>query len=191
MKQPIFILGFLTFSLLSYAQHELASGLYTVDKQVNLQLKKFVLVDSGRLKNSMKIRVPWNEGAIFNQSSDCYTKSYLRNDTIYVIGHIMGELGYGFGLTLFRDSCIVYPFGFSDGNIYKYHKADTAYIDFIPLPSQSQKVILLKAPAFREGEIIEGFVKLDSYPFYYNGFESEFKIELEAYFKTASIRKGE
>src|SRR5687767_1233025 len=105
-------------------QDSLAHSLYSVDKQIDLQLKKFPPADTGTLKNSMTIKVFWNANTFFDQSLDCFTKSFLRNDTIYIIGHMIGELGYGFELALFKDSCIVASFGLSDGKIYKYNKSD-------------------------------------------------------------------
>jgi hypothetical protein len=170
-------------------QHSLAHSPYSVDKQIDLQLRKFPLTDTGTLKNSMTIKVFWNANTFFNQSLDCFTKSFLRNDTIYIIGHMIGELGYGFELTLFKDSCIVASFGLSDGKIYKYNKSDTASVDFIPLPSITQKVLLSQKPSFQKGEIVAGTVELKSVPFYYTALEGEFKIELLAYFKTAPLKE--
>ena len=53
---------------------------------------------------------------------------------------MIGQLGYGFTLAIFKDSCIIASFGLSDGKIYKYNESDKDSIDFIPLPSVSQKV---------------------------------------------------
>lgn len=161
--------------------------LYSVDKQVDLQLKKFPRVDTGILKNSMTIKVFWDANTFFNQSLDCITKSLIRNDTILIMGHMPGELGYGFELVLFKDSCIIVSFGLSDGKIYKYNESDTISTDFISLSSISQKLVLSKKPLFQKGEIVSGVVKLKSIPFYYTEFKGRFRIELVAYFKTAPL----
>ena len=170
-------------------QSLLVRSLYSVDKQIDLRLKKIPPADTGILKNSMTIKVFWNTNTFFDQSLDCFTRSFLRNDTIYIVGHMIGELGYGFELTLFKDSCIVASFGLSDGKIYKYNKSYADSIDFITLPSISQKVVLSKKPSFQKGEIVAGLVELKSVPFYYTALEGKFKIELFAYFKTAPSKK--
>ena len=63
----------------------------------------------------MKIKVFWDTKTPFNESLDYFTKSFVRNDTVYIFGEMIGELGYGFELLLFRDSCIVASFAISDG----------------------------------------------------------------------------
>jgi hypothetical protein len=169
-------------------QASLAHSLYSVDKQIDLQLKKFAPADTGTLKNSMKIRVLWDTKPFFDDRSlNCFTKSFLRNDTIYIIGHMIGELGWGFELVIFKDSCIVASFGLSDSKIYKYNKSDADSIDFILLPSITQNVILSKKPSFQKGEIVAGAIKIKSVPYYYTRFEDKFKIELSAYFRTAPL----
>ena len=136
----------------------------------------------------MKIKVFWDTRTPFNDESlDCFTKSLVRNDTIYIFGEMIGELGYGFELLLFKDSCIVASFAISDGKIYKYNKSDRDSISFIPLPSISQKVTLSKKPSFQKGEVIAGKVEIKSVPFYYTDLEGKFRIELVAHFKTAPL----
>jgi hypothetical protein len=171
------------------SQPLLAQSLYLVDKQVDLQLKKFTAADAGVLKNSMTIKVFWDTRMFFNQSLDCFTKSILRHDTIFIFGEMIGELGYGFELALFRDSCMVASFGISDGKIYKYNKSDRDSISLIPLPSTTHKVILSKKPSFQKGDIVAGKVEVKSVPFYYTQLEGVFRIELVAYFKTAPVEE--
>jgi hypothetical protein len=171
------------------SQASLTHSLYTVDKQIDLQLKKFPGADSGTLKNSMTIKVFWGNNTFFDQSLDCFTKSFLRNDSIYIFGHMIGELGWGFKLVLFKDSCIVASFGLSDAKIYKYNKSDVDSTDFILLPSITQSVILSKKPSFQKREIVAGAIKIKSVPYFYTSSEDKIKIELSAYFKTAPINE--
>lgn len=171
-----------------HAQVPLARDRVTIDNEISAKIKKFKTVAPGRLESSMKIKVPWDDRSLFDQELDCFTKSYLINDTIKITGYMIGELGYGFELKLFGDSCIVAPYGLSDGEIYKYNKTDTKYVNLIKLSSKSHKVFLSKHPSFREGEIIEGYVELDSYPFYYKGLNGKFSIEVKAYFKTDAVK---
>src|SRR5436190_2523990 len=127
-----FVMSNSTFSM-GQTQPSLAHSTYAVDKQVEVEMKKFSpAADAGALKNSMKIKVFWDTKTSFNdESSDCFTKSLVRNDTIYIFGEMIGELGYGFELLLFKDSCIVASFAISDGKIYKYNKSDRDSISFI------------------------------------------------------------
>jgi hypothetical protein len=176
-------------ALPTHAQTPLTNGLYTIDQKIALQVKKFPMIDSGRLRNSMKIKVPWDNHTFFDQSLDCFTRSLLLNDTIYITGHIFGLLGYGFQLVLFRDSCIVAPFALSDSKIYKHNRSDADSIAFILLPCINHKVVLAKKPIFKEGEIVEGFVDLKSQPFYYKDLPGTFNIQIQAYFKTTPIKR--
>ncbi len=104
----------------------------------------------------MIIKVLRNADVFFNQTLDCYTRSFLIKDTIYITGYMMGELGWGFQLEIYNDSCIAASFGLSDGNIYKYNKSDVDSNSFILLPNVYQKVILAKKPVFQDNEIIAG-----------------------------------
>lgn len=186
------ILIFLLFQIayrVSYAQIKLTKCTYAVNNRLSAQINNYKLVDSGQLENSMTIEVPWGDNALFDQTLDCYTKSYISNDTIFITGHMIGLLGYGFQLILFKDSCIIAPFAISNGKIYKYNLSDPVFIDFIPLPTKTQKVVLTKSPAYIPGEAIEGFVNLESQIFYYKELEGTFEIKLKAYFKTSSIKR--
>ena len=178
-------------SLLGQGQTPLTPTSYSVDKQIDTQLKKFSWIDTGTLKNSMTIKVFWNTNTFFNQTLDCYTKSYLIKDTIYIAGYMTGELGWGFQLVLVKDSCIAASFGLSDGNVYKYNKSDVDSMSFILLPNVSQKVTLSKRPSYQKGEIISGAIELKSVPYYYAVLDGEFRIELKSYFKTAAIKQSD
>lgn len=171
----------------------LSRGLYSVDKSIELELNKFPWADTGTLKNSMVIKVFTDNPAFanpsFNQTLDCYTQSFLKNDTVYIFGYMIGQLGYGFTLAIFKDSCIVASFGLSDGKIYKYNESDKDSIDFIPLPSVSQKVILSRKPVFQKGDIVAGFVEIKSVPFYYVDLKGKFRIEIQAYFKSGALKE--
>jgi hypothetical protein len=164
---------------------------YSVDKQIDLQLKKFQSIDTSTLKNSMTIKVFWNANTFFNQTLDCYTKSYLVKDTIIILGHMASELGWGFRLVLYKDSCIAASFGLSDGNVYKYNRSDADSTNFILLPNISQKVTLSKRPLYQNGDIISGAIEIKSIPYYYTNLDGKFRIELKAYFKTAAIKQSE
>lgn len=180
-------------SISGQTQVLLSRGLYSVDKRIELELNKFSWADTGTLKNSMVIKVftdnPAFANPFFNSTLDCYTQSFLKNDTVYIYGYMIGQLGYGFKLAIFKDSCIVASFGLSDGKIYQYNKSDKDTIDFIPLPSVTKKVILSKRPLFQKEDIVAGLVEIKSVPFYYVGLKGKFRIELQAYFKSAALKE--
>jgi len=197
MKIKAITLGLVTLlDLAAHGQGALQRDPYSIDKQMELSMKKFRLVDPGRLENSMKIRVASEKFLFFDtyerdKPLDCFTKSYLAHDTIYVIGHMIGELGWGFQMAIYKDSCVVAPFALSDGKIYKYNKLDTDSVDFVLLQSVTRKMVLSKRPSFKEGETVAGLVELKSVPFYYTVFDDEFVIDLQAYFKTAPLRRSQ
>jgi hypothetical protein len=191
MKFPrifLFIIS-LVWSEFAASQATLTKDKFNIDTKITPEIKKFKIAGPGRLQNSMNIRVPWNDRFLFDQELDCFTRSGLAGDTINIRGYMIGELGYGFELKLFGDSCIVAPYGLSDGKIYKYNQSDTKYADFIRLSCRSYKVVLPAKPFYRAGEIIEGYVEMESNPFYYAGLDGKFNIQIRAYFKTDSIKR--
>jgi hypothetical protein len=190
IRSIIFTVLLVALLVNGHTQIPMAKQKVTIDNDITAKIKKFKTVAPGRLESSMKIKVPWDDRSLFDQELDCFTKSYLTNDTINITGYMIGGLGYGFELKLFGDSCIAAPYGLSDGQIYKYHKADTKYVNLIKLPTQKHKVALSKHASFKEGEIIEGYVELESYPFYYKGLNGKFSINVKAYFKTDSVKNS-
>ena len=175
---------------MAQSKNWLVPKLYSVDEKIYAPLKKFSWVDTGTLKNSMTIKVRWNTNFFFDQTLDCYTKSFLIEDTIYITGYMIGELGWGFQLILYKDSYIAASFGLSDGKIYKYNKSDTDSTNYIILPNVSQKVVLSKKPVFQDGEIIAGVIELKSIPYYYTN-NDRLTIDLKAYFKTAALKESQ
>ncbi len=185
----VFILG----NLFANAQPPFPRALYSIDTHISDSIRKLHLVESGRLEKSMQIHVASKTFTFYNTDNhgpeDCFTNSLLLHDTISVTGYMMGGLGWGFKLLLFKDSCIVAPFALSDGKIYKYNESDKDSVSFVILRTVSKKVILSKQPMFKEGEIVEGLVEMKSVPFYYLGFDGKFVIDLKAYFKTAELHR--
>jgi len=178
------------------SQPSFAPTSYSVDKQIDLQISKFGWIDTGTLKHSMTIKVLTDNNSfvnntMFNQTLDCYTTSFLKGDTINITGYMIGQLGWGFALLLYKDSCSAATYALSDGKIYKYNKSDTDSIDLILLPNTSQKVVLSRKPAFQAGEIVSGAIELKSVPYYYTNLNGKYTINLKAYFKTAALKKME
>jgi hypothetical protein len=177
----------------SQAQTTLDKLSYAIDKKIEIDQQKFEFVDTGVLKRSMKIGVFWDDRLFFKNNDDdnaldCFTLSTITDDTISIVGYMIGLLGYGFNLKLIGDSCFVAPYALSDGEIYKINPADNTYGNFIQLPTTVHKVIISKKPSFKEGETVAGFVQLKSNPFYYKGLDGKFRIEIIAYFKTAPLK---
>jgi hypothetical protein len=193
VQKFILAIGFLAFCSTVYGQDQIGfqSSKYIVDPQIAQQIKRYPFVDTGTLKNSMKIEVTWDGTPFFNQKDlDCYTLSFIQNDTIAITGHMIGQLGWGFNLAIFGDSCIVASFAFSDTEMYKYNVSDSTLLQFISLPSVSQKLILSGKPTFKDGERVAGFVELKSEDFYYilDGSTKKSHIKLTAFFKTSILK---
>jgi hypothetical protein len=191
VKKYIVLIITTCFFLASFGQSSVSFApiKYLLNKDVDQKVKAFAFVDSGVLKMSMVTKVIEEGRIFFNQKLDCFTKSFLINDTIIITGGMRGWLGWGFQLTIFKDSCIVNAFALSDGEIYKYATTDKSKISYIPLPCLTQKVLLAKTPSFKKGERITGYVDLVSNDFYYSirKNDSKARIILRAYFKTAPL----
>ena len=187
---------FFFFFFFGQVQRPYTNIKYVVDNQVSNQVKKFASNDSGVLRNSMFIEVDRNGSPFFNYYKDpldCYTQTIFSNDTLYITGHLYGEIGYGFLIALFNDSCILTSFAYSDSAIYKFNKSDTSFLAFIPVPSLNQKLVLSETPSYKDGDIISGFIELESKEFYYGIKSSElsFRIKLKAHFRTSPLNKSQ
>jgi hypothetical protein len=177
----------------SQSQITLDKTSYTIDKKIEIDQRKFEFVDTGVLKRSMKIGVFWDDRLFFknyddDNALDCFTFSTITDDTISIVGYMIGGLGYGFNLKLIGDSCFVAPYALSDGLVYRLNPSDSTYWNLIQLPTTLHKVIISKKPSFKEGETIAGFVQLKSIPYYYKGLDGKFRIEVIAHFKTAPLK---
>lgn len=192
-KETILILIFASayINLLGQSQPPLEPTLYSVDEKIDNQIRNFHWADTGTLENSMLIKVLWDTNYLFNQTLDCFTRTFFNNDTIYVTGYMLGELGWGFQVALFNESCIAASFALSDSSVYKYNRDATDSVDLIFLPSVSKKVVLSKKPAFEKGETVAGLVELKSVPYYYTLLDGAFTIDIKAYFKTAEIKQSQ
>ena len=196
MKPILTIIFVLTATILRSQSNQLAQGFYIVDKNIEIEAKKFQFVDTGVLKKSMKIGVFWDGRNSFKHyddesALDCFTVSSLNGDTISIIGYMIGMLGYGFSLKIYEDSYVIAPYAISDGDIYLSGPNENTYTNHVILPSIVHQVRLSKKPTFKEGESIAGHVRLKSVPFYYKDLEGKFVIEVNAYFKTAPLKRDE
>jgi hypothetical protein len=167
---------------------------YLVDKNVGERVKKFEYNKNGVLKRSMDINVSWGKGQFFGRNPspiDCFTKSFITNDTICITGHMGGNLGWGFKLYIIKDSCIVNAFALSDGDMYKYYVSDKKPRSLIILSCIKQQLTLSKRPEFRKGEVVSGYIELASQPFYYYMEKENTRsdIKLRAYFQTESLKE--
>ena len=97
----------------------------------------------------MKIGVFWDDRLFFknyddDNALDCFTFSTITDDTISIVGYMIGRLGYGFNLKLIGDSCFVAPYALLDGLVYKLKPSDNIYWNLIQLPTTVHKVIISK-----------------------------------------------
>jgi hypothetical protein len=182
-----------TTTLKSQAKPPWEKVAYVVDKNIEIEQNKFEFIDTGVLKKALNIRVYWDDKIFFNnygegRALDCFTRYDIAGDTINVTAYMAGVLGYGFTLTIFGDSCVVFPFAISDGDIYQANPNEKPYTNLVLLATTSHRVRLLQKPLFKDGETVAGHVQLKSIPYYYKGLKGKFIIEVNAYFKTAPLK---
>jgi hypothetical protein len=116
---------------------------------------------------------------------ECMIFSTLTGDTINITGFAGMFAGFGYLITLFKDTCIVSHFSKSDAEIYKLHKTDSLEYG-VSVPCKTYKLTLSQKPAFKKGEVLEGIIELLSEDYYEvaNGKEKKYKMQLTGYFKT-------
>ena len=163
---------------------------YIIDNSIKSQVDKKVKSFGGMTMSSMDFRIYKNDSLISDtyttgKSIDNMTITILDGDTVNIMGFLGMFAGFGYQITLFKDTCIVRHFAKSDAEIYKLHKNDSLNFG-VSVPCITYKLILSKKPTFKKGEILEGVIELTSEDYYEvaNGTESKYKIQLTGYFRT-------
>jgi hypothetical protein len=109
VQKFILAISFLSFCSTVYGQDQIDfhPSRYIIHPQIAQQINRYPFADTGTLKNSMKIEVTWDGTPFFNQKNlDCYTLSFIQNDTIAITDHMIGQLGWGFNLAIFGDRVV-------------------------------------------------------------------------------------
>ncbi len=182
----LFVLVQITSGISAQSKPALPTGFYSIDNKFPQSLKKYPDRWPTTVVNSMKINVFGDSYAYPDEPIECPTRAYLKHDTITIICIAGAEGGLGYFLRLFKDSCTLAAYAYSDVPSYKYNKTENGEWFMVFLPSVTQKIILSHRPQFKAGESIEGLVQLKSVPYYDN--DRQYVIELSAYFKTASLK---
>lgn len=167
------------------------NGSYIVDNSIKSQVDKKVKSFNGVTMSSMDFKMYDNITLIADTYAkgksidECMTMATLRGDTINIVGFMGMFAGFGYQITLFKDTCIVRHFAKSDAEIYKLNKNDS--LEFgISIPCKTYKLTLSKKPTFQKGEVLEGIIVLTSNEYYEvaNGKESRYRMQLTGYFRT-------
>ena len=97
--------------------------------------------------------------------------------------------GFGFQISLFKDSCILRHFISSDTKTYKLKKTDSLSFGLL-VPGTTSKLTLVKSPTYKKDDIVEGIIELTSEDYYETSNEKErkYKIQLTGYFKTEPLQ---
>lgn len=117
------------------------------------------------------------------------THAYYERDTLYILGFAGMFSGFGFYLDLYADSSRVTLYAATDGpEIYKLYPTDSVYQRKLSVPAKFCDLTLTKKPEYRDGEIVEGLVNLDSEDFYSKSHDEQrddkIQAKIRAYFRT-------
>ena len=171
---------------------------YIIDNSIKSKIDKKVKSFDGVSMSSMDFKMFENDSVVADTYSkgksidECLTMCSLEKDTINITGFIGMFAGFGYQITLLKDTCIIRYFMKSDARIYKYKKTDSLNFG-VSVPCKTYKLILTKKPTFKKGEIIEGIIELTSDEYYEvdNGNEKKYKMQLTGYFKTEPLMSEE
>ncbi|NII23556.1 hypothetical protein HB364_00590 [Pseudoflavitalea sp. X16] len=188
-----FMLAFYFISLSACGQtpKPVENGAYIIDNSIKSQVDKKVKSFKGLTMSSMDFRMYQNGNLIGDTYAkgksidECMTMTTLQGDTINIVGFMGMFAGFGYQISLFKDTCIVRHFAKSDTEIYKLHENDS--LEFgVSVPCKTYKLTLAEKPTFKKGQILEGIIELTSDEYYEvaNDKESKFKIQLTGYFRT-------
>ncbi|MBL1162152.1 MAG: hypothetical protein D8M52_10630 [Chlorobi bacterium] len=195
-----FSLIFLLVAITSCGQTQkpFDNGSYIVDNSIKQKVDKKVKSYNGVTMSSMDVKLYENDSVTADTYSkgksidECMTFTTLDGDTINITGFAGMFAGFGYQITLFKDTCIVRHYAKSDAEIYKLHKTDS--LEFgVSVPCKTYKLTLSKKPTFKKGEVLEGIIELTSEDYYEvaNRGETKCKIQLTGYFKTDPLESTE
>jgi hypothetical protein len=164
------------------------NGIYEIDNSIKEKIENKVFNFDSLTLGSMDFKMYSDDSIIANtfaenERSQCITMAFLENDTIFITGFIGMFSGFGYKLFLIDGSFSVYFFAKFDAQILKLNKDDSLNFG-IDVPCKSFSLVLVEKPAFKNGELVEGIIKLESEDFYEvsDGKESKLRIELTGYF---------
>jgi hypothetical protein len=196
----LFISTILLLALSSCGQtpKSIDNGAYVVDQSIKAKVDKKVKSFNGVTMSSMDFKMFENDRIVGDTYAkgksidECMIMTSLDGDTINITGFMGMFAGFGYQITLFKDTCIVRHFAKSDAEIYKHHKNDS--LEFrVSVPCKTYKLTLTKKPKFKKGDIVEGIIELmsDEYFEVANGNERKYKMQLTGYFKTEPLESTE
>ena len=120
---------------------------------------------------------------------ECIIYTTLDGDTANITGFVGMFAGFGFQISLFKDSCLIHYISKSDSKIYKLKKTDSLNYA-IAVPCKTSKLTLTNKPVIKKGEVISGIIELTSDDYYEvaNGKETKYRMQLTGYFKTEALQ---
>lgn len=187
--------------LLAYCSPSQRSiGNYTVDSSIKREVDEQTVSMDGATTGAMTFTI-YKDNSIISSTDSTpstvkgiqgMTYATLEGDTINITGFLGMSAGFGFHITLFKDTCIVRHLVKSDVAIYKLHKSDSLSFG-IYVPCASYKLTFVNKPQYKKGEIVEGIVELQSDTYFEgaNGEEHTYSVRLKGYFKTSPLKSVE
>jgi len=193
MNRKIRTIGLILLMTGQILYGQTTNSTYIIDNSIKSQVDKKVKSFGKITMSSMDFRIYENDSLIINtysndKSIENMTMAILESDTINIIGFIGMFAGFGYQITLFKDTCIVRYFAKSDMEIYKLHKNDS--LEFgVSVPCVTYKLALSQKPNFKKGKVLEGIIELTSDDYYEvsNGEENKYKVQLTGYFRSSSL----
>ena len=190
--------GLLLFTI-SCAQTDKNEHSYSlsIDGSVKGEVEKNLTTYDKVIMGGMKCKMFENDSLIADtykrdKSSECILFASIDNDTINIRGQIGMFDGFGYSITLVKDTCFVLYYIKSDTPTYKVNKSDSLTFG-VSVPCESYKLVLTNTPTFKKGDVIEGIIELTSEDYYETSNEQErkYKIHLTGYFKTEPLQSTE
>lgn len=182
------------FTSCGQTKKESTNGIYEVDSEIEKLIEQKVQSSLGGSIGSMDFKLYENDKLIWDtydndKGIECMTMKALVGDTAVVTGFMGMFTGFGFQLTLFKDTCIVHHIVTSDAEIYKLNKTDSL-TTALSVPCKTYKLTLVNKPTFEKEEVIQGIIELTSEEYYEvtNGKERKYRIELVGYFKAEPLK---
>ncbi len=182
------------FTSCGQTKQESVNGTYEVDSKIGELIEQKVQSFDGVSFGTMDFKFYENDKLITDtydkdKGIECITMKALVGDTAVVTGFMGMFTGFGFQITLFKDTCIVRYIVASDVEMYKLNKTDSLTIA-LSVPCKTYKLTLENKPTFEKEEIIQGIIELTSEEYYEvaNGKERKYRIELVGYFKAEPLK---
>jgi hypothetical protein len=191
IRTPVFIILIFSFFSSCSQNKPHKSEIYTIDSSIVSEIDRKTEPFKGKYNANISFAVYENEKEVV-RNNDLPALSFTSfANNIVAVDCLNGiDNGFGFFLMIGKDNSFVNlkVLSKSDSILFRQANDSTSQPELL-VNSVNRKVILAHKPSFNQGEVIQGFVELESDYFHEvrNSKERKIKFWIKAFFKSEPI----